>query len=312
MFRLDDAALRRMADSNGMDLGKASCVLFGLRGCLPLEELDLTPLESETFELAELDHFRPRCAIGIWDRDRKLVAATAGSTVPNRNAVAGSLKAARAGATESANQLMPSLIAFEKGAHMISNPDRSYMAFRQHGPFALQRSRDDLDYDLADPVMVGIVGDNLHAAFVESSKAATNQGCASNGCQVVVGFAKRKAGPAKDLGMWPRFRDLAYASGQDRWPYMLLSGSDAQKAATAAGGTVPLRLRYGSSGPQVRKLQSRLTRLGFLDSDEAGLFKANTLLAVCGFQNKNGLDPDGVAGINTAEALGMAEDWPRF
>jgi hypothetical protein len=312
MFELDHHCLERLTSSNAFDLGDAPCVLFGLRGCLPVEEQDLTPLSRETFEPCALDWFHPRCALGIWDRTKGLLAATAGSTVPNRNAVEGSLRAWRERRRESANQLVPSLVAFTKGPHMISQPAKSYAAFRQHGEFGLQRTRDDLDYDVEDEIIVDVVGDNLHAAFVESSKAPTQKGIGSNGCQVVIGFAKRKGGDGEDRGIWPRYRDMAYASDQEEFPYFLLDSADAQRAAVAAEGTIPLRLRYGSSGPIVEKLQGRLTRLGLLGDDEEGVFRKHTLLAVVGFQKDQGLMADGVVGPNTAEALGIAEDWPRF
>ena len=90
MFELEPRCLERLTASNAFDLGDAPCVLFGLRGCLPVEEQDLTPLPKETFEPCALDWFHPRCALGLWDRTNALLAATAGSTVPNRNAVDGS------------------------------------------------------------------------------------------------------------------------------------------------------------------------------------------------------------------------------
>lgn len=201
MFELDHQTLERLAASNAFDLGDAGCVLFGLRGCLPVEEQDLTPLAKETIQPCELDWFKPRCTLGIWDRKYNVVTATAGSTVPNRNSVEKSLLAARAGKRESANQLIPSLIAFTKGPHMISKPDRSFPAFRQHGEFALQRSRDDLDYDASDEIIVDVVGDNLHPAYVDSSMAPTRAGIGSDGCQVVIGFARRKDGSGDDRGI---------------------------------------------------------------------------------------------------------------
>lgn len=312
MFELDHSCLERLTVSNAFDLGEAACVLFGLRACLPIEEQDLTPLPQETFEPCALDWFHPRCALGIWDRRKRLVAATAGSTVPNRSAVERSLQAWRERRRESANQLIPSLVPFTKGPHMISQPEKSFPAFRQHGEFALQRTRDDLDYDVEDEIIVDVVGDNLHAAFVESSKAPTQKGIGSNGCQVVIGFARRKGGTGEDRGIWPHYRDLAYASGQQRFPYFLLDSADAQRAALAAEGTIPLRLRYGSSGPPVKQLQACLKRLGLLVDEEKGLFAKHTLLAVVGFQKDQGLMADGVVGPNTAQALGIAEDWPRF
>ncbi|MCS6854119.1 MAG: hypothetical protein NZ523_05125 [Elioraea sp.] len=56
----------------------------------------------------------------------------------------------------------------------------------------------------------------------------------------------------------------AYGSGQTRFPLILANGSEAEASVAAAPGSLPLRLRFGSTGEPVRAVQSALVRLGLL------------------------------------------------
>jgi endonuclease G len=304
MFALRDKALSRLCLINSFVV-QEDLVLFGLRGCSPINEFD-TELRSERqLELTTLDYVHPRCTLGVWNRGAATVFATSGSTVPvGKEIMEG---AARGG--EGVNQLLCSLLAFEKGRHPRSKPEKQHDAFLQAVPCAFQRTSDDAAYDLSDPVGVGLVGDNLHCAFAQSSAATAY---ASNGCQVVIGHARRPDRPdSKDAGPWPRFRDLAYGGGQSRFVYILLEGRDAQAAVTEPDGAIPARLRFGSSGDLVKTLQGRLKNLGFLPDKPDGAFGERTLLAVIAFQRSAGFAPDGIVGLNTADALGL-NDWPRL
>ena len=71
---------------------------------------------------------------------------------------------------------------------------------------------------------------------------------------------------------------------------------------TASAATV---LRQGSSGSEVRTLQSRLKQWGYYSGSVDGVFGSGTLAAVKYFQRKNGLSADGIVGPATAAALGM-------
>lgn len=63
--------------------------------------------------------------------------------------------------------------------------------------------------------------------------------------------------------------------------------------------------RYGSSGEEVRKIQSRLSAWGYYDGSVDGLYGYLTYSAVRDFQARNGLTVDGVAGPQTLAALGL-------
>jgi N-acetylmuramoyl-L-alanine amidase len=64
-------------------------------------------------------------------------------------------------------------------------------------------------------------------------------------------------------------------------------------------------LKYGSSGEQVKTIQSRLRDWGYYDGDVDGVYGWMTRAAVIKFQNYNGLNPDGIVGDRTAEAIGI-------
>ena len=64
--------------------------------------------------------------------------------------------------------------------------------------------------------------------------------------------------------------------------------------------------RQGSSGEQVRVIQSKLKNWGYYDGAVDGVFGSQTTQAVKYFQRKNGLTADGIVGPATLKALGMS------
>lgn len=64
--------------------------------------------------------------------------------------------------------------------------------------------------------------------------------------------------------------------------------------------------RRGSSGQEVRTIQEKLIRWGYLEGTADGIFGSRTEAAVKHFQRKNGLTADGIVGPATLEALGMS------
>ena len=62
-------------------------------------------------------------------------------------------------------------------------------------------------------------------------------------------------------------------------------------------------LRYGASGEEVKKLQTRLTELGYYTGKITGNYKENTQKSVRGFQEAAGLTPTGAADIQTLQML---------
>ena len=64
--------------------------------------------------------------------------------------------------------------------------------------------------------------------------------------------------------------------------------------------------RQGSTGEQVRIIQTKLKNWGYYDGAVDGIFGSGTAEAVRYFQRKNGLTADGIVGPATLEALGMS------
>lgn len=64
-------------------------------------------------------------------------------------------------------------------------------------------------------------------------------------------------------------------------------------------------LSQGSSGDDVKKIQTKLKNWGYYSGSVDGIFGAQTYAAVKSFQKKNGLVVDGVVGPATAAAMGI-------
>ncbi len=65
-------------------------------------------------------------------------------------------------------------------------------------------------------------------------------------------------------------------------------------------------LKQGSSGPEVKALQTKLKQLGFDPDGVDGTFGPGTEMAVIAFQKSKGLTADGKAGPTTMAALQSA------
>ncbi len=76
----------------------------------------------------------------------------------------------------------------------------------------------------------------------------------------------------------------------------------AELSTTAQTASRTLKMRH--KGKDVKRLQQRLTDLGYLPGPIDGVFSERTYNAVIAFQKVNGLHRDGIAGPNTLRALG--------
>lgn len=63
--------------------------------------------------------------------------------------------------------------------------------------------------------------------------------------------------------------------------------------------------KYGSSGEEVRQIQTKLKNWGYYNGSVDGIYGSKTYSAVKAFQKKNGLTVDGIAGPKTLSALGI-------
>ena len=63
--------------------------------------------------------------------------------------------------------------------------------------------------------------------------------------------------------------------------------------------------KYGSTGSEVRTIQEKLKRWGYYSGNVDGIYGSQTVAAVKKFQQKNGLQVDGIAGTQTLNAMGI-------
>ena len=61
--------------------------------------------------------------------------------------------------------------------------------------------------------------------------------------------------------------------------------------------------KYGSTGEEVKQIQTKLKNWGYYTGEIDGIFGSLTLQAVKDFQSKNGLTVDGIVGEQTLAAL---------
>ena len=64
--------------------------------------------------------------------------------------------------------------------------------------------------------------------------------------------------------------------------------------------------KVGSTGAEVREIQTRLKKWGYFNSTVDGIYGTKTKNAVIYFQKKNGLTADGVCGKKTLAAMGIS------
>lgn len=72
------------------------------------------------------------------------------------------------------------------------------------------------------------------------------------------------------------------------------------------GGVVQTISKYGSTGSEVKQIQTKLKSWGYYKGTADGVYGTATKNAVIAFQKKNGLSADGVAGSATLKAMGIA------
>lgn len=255
-FSLAAADLDLLARVNAFSLGAAGDrVLFGLRGAMIVT--DHASGTGVTLTEVRPDHDTPRCVLGVWTRSAGTIAVFPGSTVPNAAAVR-RWKTVR----DMGNILPTGCYGYITGTH---NGKPGCFLLREtiskKRKVVVRRSSDDLTYDLADVVDPCMPGDNIHPTFHSNLG-----GFSSVGCQTVVGVAT----PAgTHSGPWASFRTAAGLPKPDgtAFTYMLVTGAEGRFASELrrnglADDPVSLaklrRLRFGSKGPAVQRLQANL------------------------------------------------------
>lgn len=79
-----------------------------------------------------------------------------------------------------------------------------------------------------------------------------------------------------------------------------------QSMADVTGQSAEVLSQYGSTGSEVRQIQTKLKNWGYYTGEVDGIFGSKTLSAVRSFQQKNGLTVDGIVGPKTLAAMGIS------
>lgn len=240
----------------------ATLVLFALRACTIVDPGQTgLPLNAVELSVAEIDHLRPQCVLGVWRRSDNRIAVFSGSTVPNRHALTMQAAAfSRAGPGRPvwriANVLPTGRHEFTVGAHGGWQPtalrSASLSGIATIQP-ALRSSTGLLAWrDLT--LDAGAVLDNVHPAVTPAN--AHGASFSSEGCLTLAERAPPLRWSARPPD-WHNFLDLAevrHRPHRERRIHSLalLTGADAWQAAQ---GNAVFRLRYGSRGPRVATLR---------------------------------------------------------
>jgi len=304
-FTISEDHLRRLCEINSFEVSINGMGFFGFRGCIPAHEDNYEFQKEHQLILADINYINPRCTFGQWLPQEGTFALYPGSTVPHIKYVKDSKERNGVGA----NQLMTGYYKdYRKGVHRIGG-STAHDAFRQTDAHPIRRTADDFDYDNDDRVEFTNPYDNIHAAW---SMGINHDYYASAGCQVIVGYPKcEKLGRQPDQGPWAFFKKNAYdVKNQRKFPYILLNSRDAQKVVFAGDQQMSARLRYGSKGDLVKKLQTELKNNDYYEGIVDGDFGPKTIRAVLQFQTDH-FGPsadDGIVGPITASGLDL--DWP--
>jgi len=249
-FSLTGPVLRSLVQANHFQPVRNTLVVVGLRGCVLAGDDDHHDF-TDTIACVEArpDHMSLRCTLVLWDTTQDRVAAFRGSTVPNGTYLTRYIR----DRSPRSNMLLTGAYHYITGTHR-GMPGALRMAqpsFRVLRP-VLGKSRveltraDRFDGPAAPP-------DNIHPAF---RQASSRPAFGSAGCQTVQGSYSKSTG--QRWGPWAVFQARAgLLEGTTRFDYVLLTGREARLAATHPDVDL-WRLRFGSKGPAVRELQTRL------------------------------------------------------
>lgn len=311
MIELTHDLLLKLCQKSSYMIEHDPIVFFGVRGMLPIDVAGTGFAASQKLQSAPIDHRFMRCTLGQWLPAKAELAVVPGSTVPHIRNIE---KWLGRGGTKT-NMLMLGKYLYAKGRHKNGKTGQ-HRAFRQATFFPVWRTSDDLDYQLDDILDNdgGMVWDNLHCAANNNLDIA-NFGSA--GCQVVAGVAGKP--DSDELGPWKVFIDHAYSGpgkDQQKFDYVLISGFELARLAEMPDGKQIRTCRFGSVGLYVQRLQQGLASKGYpgFDAPDAsdGIFGRNTLEALVAFQRNTFGQADGVAGPQTASALGIEWDEIEF
>jgi peptidoglycan hydrolase-like protein with peptidoglycan-binding domain/uncharacterized small protein (DUF1192 family) len=306
---LTEAHLIALWKRSQFPLPASGIVVFGLRGCRPVEFGGTAFAPQHAIEMRSVDYLKMNCTIGQW-KPGKGIALFPGSTVPFRDLVKDAIGASGAGV----NQLGCGRYSkYVPGWHKASEGSRGHWALRQSCTITIQRTADDTDYDGVDRWFAAFdFGDNIHCAFgMGPDSDIPNSKFSSAGCQTVAGLVT-KGVPDSERGPWKKFIapfKQSLTNPVQSTEYVLFPGAEVQSMIVTREAGKRIVLRFGSKGPLVRLAQAALKAQGH-DLKIDGDFGQSTFRAVRDFQLETLGAVDGVIGPETAKDLGI--ELPEF
>ncbi len=275
-------------------------ILFGLRGA----ELVGGPsqINQDVLRLrdARPDHRAFRCVIGAYHVGRQQLSAFIGSTVPNNGSVHTNWARHMSGGAPYGNMLLTGCYRYKVGTHVGGVEVPGAFRLQEDDEVVVLRSNVDVSYDTQDHWDPCVPHDNLHPSFRSMSFS-------SAGCQTVRGTYTGQ----EHTGEWGQFRKAVGLGSSDngkRFDYVLITGLEAAIAAkTLAQGagdpalvqTRLARIRYGSQGDAVKRLQAALQR------PQTGFFNADDKVALAALQREKLGFADGVYAPEMDAKLGF-------
>ena len=279
-------------------------VLFSFRGCRAINNNNGEFADSAQLQETEPNHKDYREVLGVWRQSTGEIVVFEGSTVPNWYYMC--IQAEIGG--HEANMLPTGRYMYQVNHHRNVEG-----AFRSEQEVVVLRSNDDLIYEITDDWEKWVPLDNIHPG------GCPGEMYSSAGCQTIPGtFGKGCDGhyveeKGTHLGTWGDFRTSAGldpGNNQDRWEepyiYVLFTCREARLISHGADSESLIRLRFGSTGENVLKLQESLRKLGYDPGPLDGIMGPKTVLALVEWQQSeyNG-QADGILTPELANNLGF-------
>lgn len=238
-------------------------IVFALRGAGLVGGVKREDATSITVTDQRPDHRDFRCIIGVYHVDARRLSAYQASTVPNATYVRKCFADFKAGTPIgklTGNILPTGCYTLTVGTHKKGKKGEIPTVLRLSttttgaSSVLVLRSLNDVMYDRFDRFVIATPADNVHPGQLAT-------GFSSAGCLTMPG----RFDGSSHTGLWRDFRAaLGIDGGSDgkQFSLVLLTGLDAGLAADArmtGNGAEPLaRLRHGSKGAAVARLQAAL------------------------------------------------------
>lgn len=246
-------------------------LIFALRGAAIAEAEKREGVDEITVTDQRPDHRHYRCVIGVLNRETKRIWAYKASTVPNAEAVLAGYSMAQRGEFEG-NLLATGCYTYTVGTHRAGTEHEISGALRlsttPEGASAVValRTINDVVYDRKDFWHQCTPADNIHPG-------GSLQHFSSLGCLTLPGDYNKPS--RTHTGLWADFRvalGMGVKSADEdtgrQYSVILLTGKDAALASRLRTSgeirspkivaTTLARLRFGSKGAAVAKLQEKL------------------------------------------------------